>query len=395
MNPAGELRIELLRRAGGLHCEIVSTRPLTAARLFAGKPVDEVLQTLPLLFNVCARAQAASLVRAIESAALVEVDEATASQRQAVVSIESLREQSLRILMDWPTLCGDDGEKRRQDIAALVQASVRLAHMLAPQRLFAVGGTGLRLGDTHRRQWMLLRERIEQALFGMPVAQWQRRHGKSKLALRGWAAERKTVAARFLSWLSIQPWRHAGVSAVKPLPALDDAVLAHRLRADGERFTARPDWRGACVDMSWFGGIERRPLLQTLLRENGNGIHTRCVGRLLSIAQTVEMLDGFFLRNARLQPPASQVPGMAHIEAARGRLTHLVELDGERIGRLLILAPTEWNFHPRGVAATALENLHGDDEAVLKKQAGLLIHAIDPCVGYTLNIGDATLRQAG
>ncbi len=387
MNPAGELRIDLARGPDGPRCRIVSTRPLAAARLFTGKPVEQVLQTVPLLFNVCARAQAASLVRAIESLSERYEDEAVASRRQAVVLLESLREQTLRILLDWPEICADTGGSMQKNVTALVRATVGLGQTFDPQRLFLVGGGGAAVDEGQRKQWRALRQRVETVLFGMPATQWLARHGESRHGLAIWAAARKSVAARFLLWLSLQPWRDAGASPIVPPAALDDAVLARRLRHGDETFTHRPDWRGTAIDMSWFGTVVRQPLVQQLSKRHGNGIYTRCAARLVAIAQTVIRLDAFFQRQGPLRPLSCHVPGMAHTEAARGRLTHQVVLDGERVERLRILAPTEWNFHPRGVAATGLENLHDGDETLLRLQARLLIHAIDPCVGYRLNIG--------
>jgi hypothetical protein len=49
-----------------------------------------------------------------------------------------------------------------------------------------------------------------------------------------------------------------------------------------------------------------------------------------------------------------------------------------------LLAPTEWNFHPRGVVVQALETLAPD--ADLEQLASLLVEAIDPCVGYDLEV---------
>ena len=78
--------------------------------------------------------------------------------------------------------------------------------------------------------------------------------------------------------------------------------------------------------------------------------------------------------------------GIAQVEAARGRLVHRVELDGDRVQRYQILAPTEWNFHPRGVLAQGVKGLAVSNKALLRRQTELLINAIDPCVGYELQI---------
>jgi Ni,Fe-hydrogenase I large subunit len=63
-----------------------------------------------------------------------------------------------------------------------------------------------------------------------------------------------------------------------------------------------------------------------------------------------------------------------------------VLLEGDRIERYRILAPTEWNFGPEGPAARALADIAGRPVDIARTQAQLLIHAIDPCVGYDLEV---------
>jgi coenzyme F420-reducing hydrogenase alpha subunit len=88
--------------------------------------------------------------------------------------------------------------------------------------------------------------------------------------------------------------------------------------------------------------------------------------------------------------------GLAWVEMARGLLVHQVSLDRQSDGsaRVLtcqVLAPTEWNFHPEGIAAQALAGLsaHRDDTDA---KARLLMAALDPCVPFRLD--SATQIQA-
>lgn len=77
--------------------------------------------------------------------------------------------------------------------------------------------------------------------------------------------------------------------------------------------------------------------------------------------------------------------GFGVAQAARGQLLHHVTVDGDHIQRYQILAPTEWNFHPQGAVAQSLSQL--DTQSIdVEQQARLIIHAIDPCVGYDLTI---------
>ncbi len=384
MSIQGELTIDLLMGRDGLQCDIRSSRPLSAARVFAGKSVEFTLNSLPLLFNVCARAQSSSLVRAIESAQGLGVTDEVASQREALVMLESLREQVLRVLMAWPTCLAETAINPA--LGNLVQGVSLLSESMKPAVLYACSAVPQQLGHQQREQWQRLSTFLAKELFASDFAAWLNEVAVSSGALAVWAANGQTQAARFLHWLAGQTWRNAGSSPVTGLPAASDEDLMDHLVGEQEAFTAQPQWEGACHELSWFVTMRENPVVSELLRENGNGIHTRSVARLLAIAGLMQRLDGFFQRGEMLPSAACDVPGMAHVEAARGRLTHCVALDGDTVSQLLVLAPTEWNFHPRGVAAQGLENLQANDEAELRQQARLLIHAIDPCVGYTLNM---------
>ena len=68
------------------------------------------------------------------------------------------------------------------------------------------------------------------------------------------------------------------------------------------------------------------------------------------------------------------------------RPRHYVELDAGVVARYAILAPTQWNFHPRGPAACALATLAARDRASLGAQARLLVLAIDPCVEHRVTL---------
>jgi len=76
--------------------------------------------------------------------------------------------------------------------------------------------------------------------------------------------------------------------------------------------------------------------------------------------------------------------GIAQVEAARGRLVHWLRIVDGKIADYRILAPTEWNFHPRGALAQGLLSLPVDDR--LPQLARLLVDAIDPCVEASVEV---------
>jgi Ni,Fe-hydrogenase I large subunit len=90
--------------------------------------------------------------------------------------------------------------------------------------------------------------------------------------------------------------------------------------------------------------------------------------------------------------------GLGWVETARGVLVHLIDLEGigadersggERIARYRILAPTEWNFHPRGAVAAGMLGVHAPSADELRQRADWLVQSLDPCVEYVLRIDGA------
>ena len=123
----------------------------------------------------------------------------------------------------------------------------------------------------------------------------------------------------------------------------------------------------------------------------GDGLLARWVARLAELAALPERLRAVLNGHETPAPAPASPPGegLAAVEAARGRLHHRVALDSGRIRDYQILAPTEWNFHPEGVAAQALADIRVEDDERRLSLARLLVNAIDPCVACTLELRHA------
>jgi Ni,Fe-hydrogenase I large subunit len=81
--------------------------------------------------------------------------------------------------------------------------------------------------------------------------------------------------------------------------------------------------------------------------------------------------------------------GLACVETARGTLLHQIQLDGDRIGRYVIVAPTEWNFHPQGSFVREIDARPAANRAKAVMAARRLVLSLDPCVACELRIRDA------
>lgn len=385
MNIQGQLSIALAPNNTGVNTTITSSRPLHAAQIFSGKSVSETLKLMPILFNVCGKAQAVTCVNAIESAICSPADQAVQSQREALVLIESLREHSLRILIDWPKFIDSDVEQRQ--LALTVQSLNTLMQMLEPEKLLSLEAKASSISTEIVRQWQQCQQLLSQVIFATPIDDWQTFNEQE---VENWSQKSHSKPAAFIAWLLQQQWKYAGSSDITPLPDINQLDFLNQLQTQSYEFISQPDWDYHCYELSWFNYQYDSPLISDLITKRSNGIYTRMVARLCEVADLIQQLNAFFQLKSPLKMQISTIEGLAHTHAARGRLSHYVQLERHTIEQLWIIAPTEWNFHPQGVAAQSLCHLSIDDESTLRSQAELIIHAIDPCVDYQLHINNRT-----
>lgn len=232
---------------------------------------------------------------------------------------ETLREHLRRIWLDWPRLLGGGPV----DLGLL-------------SRCPAHGVTG---------PW------LAQAVFGVPASHWLRAWVADPAAwLSDWAASHDTLPARLLHAV-----RDLAQVPIEAAPALrvDDAV------ADAPRETG-----------PWTRLHTTEPPPADAWQRLGSRLAE--IARL-SVGQ--QALD----RGARLRADGEAV---AWVEMARGLLIHRLRLDADgRVAACRVFAPTDWNFHPDGAVARALESMSPCDE----RRVGVLMAAYDPCVPYVID----------
>jgi hypothetical protein len=410
----GRLDIELACRAAAVRrVDVRSSRPLRASRVLEGGSPDEALERLPLVFSICATAQAEAALSACEQALVSTPAAVHKRAREMLVWMETAREHLLRILLDWPAFA--DEPLAREGLPRVMQFLPELSRVLygnaAPFRL---GSRPTVDFPALARVIAELRSVIAGLLGGGEVLPLH-----SGAAFEQWLERGDTMPARLLRRLRERGWDRLGRSASVFLPPLQAAVLHPLFTAeDGELFLAEPCWQGGPCESTPLQRQRHHPLLRELLRSEGNGLLTRLVALLLELEGIPDLLQqglvelgstdmaeeqgamagysprglGSYRAKAAVEQGAMAVSGigLAQVEAARGRLIHRVEIDDGVVRRFQILAPTEWNFHPQGVAAQGLYTLDGGDEEQLRQQAALWINAIDPCVGFNLRVsGDA------
>jgi hypothetical protein len=310
-------------------------------------------------------------------------------QRRRLVAAETVKEHLWRMLLDWPRILGEPpaAPAMARGLAAFRRLRGAFARDGDPFRPgMEVPGTGgavtaLGLAD--------LSEVARAQVLGMAAAEWLAGVQDAD-ALFDWAESTPTPAARLLGEVWRKGWADLGRSDVAALPPLCAQEIEASLGGqDAAAFVAEPTWNGAAAESSPFTRNLSHPLVAGLAARFGNGLLPRLAAQLVELARLLnELTAGGEAPLGADRGTASTAPGIgiAQAQAARGLLVHRVAVTGDRVTDYRILAPTEWNFHPRGAVAAGLAVLPGEDEGTLRRLAGLFVTAVDPCVEYDLSI---------
>jgi coenzyme F420-reducing hydrogenase alpha subunit len=390
MSIEGKLRIELLCRDNRIQrVSIFSSRPLQLPLLFEGKAVEKVLQTLPMLYSICATAQANAAAIACRQAVGVSVDPNIQLAETLLVWFETAREHLWRILIDWPDYLSETGDTEQlPGLSQLIPEAKRaLFDNMAPA--FSLQPLLRPKAETLTGLIDRLARMLECSVFNMPAPDW---HAMTSLeALERWMEAKETGAARYLQRVKDAGVAQLGQSGIGALPPIDAELMHARMQADdSDGFIAAPEWQSGPRETSCLTRQAEHPLIKAMEPVYGKGVLTRLVSRLVELASIQDRMKALLLAITReTEPTAAATPalpkgiGLGVVEAARGRLVHRASVRGNTIDRYQILAPTEWNFHPRGLVAEGLLRLACGDESTMQEHASLFISAVDPCVGYS------------
>ncbi len=359
---------------------VSSTRAGGPARLLEGRPVQDVVDSVPLLFRMCGTAQALAALKACEQALAIRVPPELASVRRLLMLTEMARMHAWAIGVEWPALVGEAPEAERLR-ATLGEARQLQALLCEPDGGWPLGGHPL-TPDTEalRAGIHRLAAGVRDQLLGADGVQWRRRG-----ELLGWARRSETVAARVITHLERSGLGAEGASTIAAMPDFDEAELSAMLAADPTTaFMAHPTWQGEVYETGPYARLAEDPLILSLRAAYGNGLLPRFAARLVELLDLPRRMIEELRRLGPVtwQPPARRRSGtgLAVVEMARGRLIHRVEIENERTRRYQIVAPTEWNFHPRGPLAEGLRHSRPCAPPRLRRLAELLAHALDPCV---------------
>ena len=373
------------------HVVVTSQRPLLAQKLLAGLDARDVPQRVGLVFRLCAKAQASAAVFAIEQATQTESSDEACAVRAQLVRMELIREHLWRICLDWPVLRGAQANHALMKQVLLLDKEWE-ACLDADKQAFMLGGDvkpplKAKASSIAMKLGTLLKEHI----FYMPPKAFYACKGAEEYLL--WAQYTQMNVPQLIQSLVVNGWQASGQTDTAALPDFQVSWLQEILSSDNaESFMKQPSIEGETFESTPYARQASHPLTVELEQKYGVGLLVRFTAVLLELAKTYLDLEKALMQFESKCDVVGSAPdktGFGAVEAARGRLLHRVILDSEnKIETYQIVAPTEWNFHPDGVLKRALETLQGDAESI-EQQAKLLIHAMDPCVAFKLEVSHA------
>lgn len=349
-----------------------SSRPLAARRVLEGKTGADAAKLVPLLFSVCGRAQAVAASMAL---AVARGEDPDCHARRAAalrVGVEVLQEHLWRLMVDWPERLGLPAARER---FAGWHKRLGSAPDGEPEQIAG------ELDDFLKRE---LLAGLDTVRLDQVDPQW---------FAGGEGEELAGAVGALLQALLHAAWNHdEGAPVVPLLPPMTAATMCEKMGAGlDDGFVRRPALAGVAHETGAVARQHARPLVATLLRA-GQRIAARVAARSVELSELVQglrapqrLLQSRWLDVAPLAPGA----GLALVETARGVLLHAVWLAADRVERYIIVAPTEWNFHPHGAYVAELSEVAAESTDALRQRAEALALALDPCVAYTVGVRHA------
>lgn len=368
--------------------DILNRRPIgLVGTILTGMEADKALIQMTRLFSVCRLAQGAAGLAAVEEALGIEVDEAQLTARDILVSCETVFEHAHRIILDWSALLGVT-----PDVAALKKVRAALGGM--ENALYPAGDALQPGGGVLSPDFDLVKNKLSAARAALEEAHLLA-PSFDVSAVQSWIARDNGVAVKMLEMLKDKGIADFGCCETPLLHPFSKKTIGAALAGEEAlAFAANPSLNRMVFETGPFARRSEEFSVSNAVGLFGRGLYARfmaiCIDLSLKLSFADSALAGLvFEGEGELPRPVAYDldatgVGVGLVDAARGILTHRVEILNGRIANYQTVAPTEWNFHPQGVLALGLsDDCRGQDPVYLAK---LMVQALDPCVSCRIEI---------
>ncbi|MDR0771443.1 MAG: hypothetical protein LBE75_09695 [Burkholderiales bacterium] len=356
-----------------------------ATALLRQRPASEAVTLLPLVFSICAQAQAAAAAGAISAARDKPLPPARVAAHTLAVQIESVQESLRSLCLGLPE-------------ALLSQQTVQGAALTADFARAWRGGTAFLA-----RLQKALRDEADDTTAALAAL-----HQEAKTVAQTWDA----FCARHVYGTSVLLWQGEDGAADEALPVMRRfRQMSEEVPALG-RMALSPlplamfragklSWQALVempYDASGWWRVQQDARMAAVKARFGNSVAARWRARLVDVAKTLAgLLDmektATTVEKEETRPwiraySLDDGDGIAEVECARGVLVHRAQLAEQSVAAYEVGAPTDWNLHRHGALAT-LFDLPATDIDRLRTHATWLVQVLDPCVVFELEVVDA------
>jgi hypothetical protein len=305
--------------------------------------------------------------------------------------VEALEQSLWRILFDWPRCAGGHGDA--ESLGRLRRQLRVLKNGVFPEKKWdRLGGAQVKADDGELLAAVeTIAGDVDEIVFGGVCG---RTLLSSRSTFEEWVGEARCATADVLGWVRSNGLEDFGGGEIRLARDFDTEYISDRLANDDTwEYCRRPDDHGEVHQTGALAHWADAQLIGELQVDFGYGLTTQLAARLLEVVSLIDTMRESILA---LEPEATNGSpsiatgrGLGSVDTARGRLFHWVEVRDGTIARYRTLAPTEWNFHPRGPVALGLIGAPAGDAEAVRQAVDLLVTAIDPCVGTELEIAEA------
>jgi coenzyme F420-reducing hydrogenase alpha subunit len=386
----GEIKISVIVRAGQVESvSITSTRPLHITRLFAGKSIDSVADIMNALYQLCNTAHRFAFLRLLDESAVIKLSQNEIQAYKLLLDLETIREHCFSISSKWSQ---DSGNSVDTNIINLLVILKEInSTLFANTDPLSLADKELQSFNSIDKLIIKLEQQLQNLLIGSENNAESIFTGID--SFNNWLRYGESKSVTFLNYLQQHQLSKIGDVEVSHLPDLDLQEVSVLLNNDA--YIQRPSYQNVTYETTPYSRQSRHQLIKQLVNIHGNGVLTRAVAQLLEIFELLNKVKHDYRDieseniSYSIQLPVLETRALVQLEAARGRLVHQLSIEDEKIKTYQILAPTEWNFHPEGVLNHMIESLSFTDKEDLIKKIKLLVNAIDPCVGYSVEVDHA------
>ncbi|AYQ57678.1 hypothetical protein MS2017_2020 [Bathymodiolus thermophilus thioautotrophic gill symbiont] len=381
----GEITIKVKARFSQIEfVEIASSRPLHIAQLFIGKSINTVENIINMLYQLCNIAHRFAFLKLLNENKTIQLSQNEMSAYHLLLALETIKEHCFSIASKW-------------NISKYTSIDVGIISLLTTIKEISntlfTGGDPLSLANKQLQPF----ESVEKLIFKLEKQLQSLLLGEqvdSNLVFShlkhfdSWLQTAESKAAIFLN--NLQSLNKIGDVKALHLPDLNLKELGVLLQNDA--YIKQPNYQNTLYETTPYSRQSTHSFIEEMTEVNGRGVFTRASAQLFEVFELLHRVKNDYqhivFENISYTPQFFEIEttALTQLEAARGRLVHQMSIRNKTIISYQILAPTEWNFHPNGVLKQMIFSLNFTDKEDLIAKVKLLVNAIDPCVGYSVEV---------